>query len=41
MQELCVKECENLIKSVQQDGNWRLKLATDSQVVTSQNEAHV
>ena len=33
MQGLCERKCENLIKSMQQEG--------DSQVVTRQNEAHV
>ena len=36
-----MRECENLIKSVQQEGDSRLGFATDSRVVTCQNEAHV
>ena len=38
---MCVRKCEDLINSVQQEGDSRLELATDSWVVTSQNEAHV
>ena len=37
MSGLCVRECEDLIKSVQPEGDSQL----DSQVVTRQNEAHV
>ena len=36
-----MRECENLIKSVQQEGDSRLELATDSWVVTHQNDAHM
>ena len=38
---MCVRECEDLIKSVQQEGDSRLGFATNSRVVTRQNEAHV
>ena len=36
-----MRECEDLIESVQQEGDSRLELMTDSWVVTRQNEAHV
>ena len=36
-----MRECEDLIKSVQQERWLAIGLATDSQAVTCQNEAHV
>ena len=36
-----MKECEELIKSVQQEGDLWLELAADMQVVTRQNEAYM
>ena len=36
-----MRECEDLIKSVQQESDSWLKLTTESWVVTHQNEAHV
>ena len=36
-----MRKCEDLIKSVQQDGELRLRLVSDSRVVIRQNEVHV
>ena len=36
-----MKECEELIKSVQQEGDLWLELAADMRVVTHQNEAYM
>ena len=36
-----MRECENLIKSVQQEGDSQLELTTDSRMVTCQNDAPV
>ena len=36
-----MKECEELIKSVQQEGDLWLELAADMRVVTRQNEAYM